>query len=227
MIFHSMNVVRDAVHHLNPCQVPVIAMDQPLYAIAKRIQWTISTSHGEDKMVIMFGGLHIEMAALKLLGDLLAGSGWTSALVDAGIATSGTADSFIKVSHVTKTRHAHQVNAAALYMLLNTAYKGDFSNQLGGENSLSFEEWCCKKKSESRQFNFWYQVLLLTVDVLLFIRSIREADFALYIDSLKNIAPWFFALDHTNYSRYKYYHISPNLVGFVGGYPFMSGTCVA
>ena len=33
MIFHSMKVVRDAVNHINPGQVPVIAMDQPLYAI--------------------------------------------------------------------------------------------------------------------------------------------------------------------------------------------------
>ena len=119
MIFHAMNVVRAAVHHVNPLQVPIIAMDQPLYAIAKKIQWAMKPSHGEAKFVIMFGGLHIEMAALKLIGDLLAGSGWTAALVEAGIATSGTADSFLKVSHVTKTCHAHKVNAGSLYMLLN------------------------------------------------------------------------------------------------------------
>ncbi len=54
----------------------------------------------------MFGGLHVEMAALKTLGDLLEGSGWTGALVQAGVATSGTADSFLKASHVTRTRRA-------------------------------------------------------------------------------------------------------------------------
>jgi len=57
--------------------------------------------------VIMFGGLHIEMAMLKLLGDWLKDSGWTNALVQADIASSGTANSFIHASHVTKTRHAH------------------------------------------------------------------------------------------------------------------------
>ena len=45
--------------------------------------------------VVMFGGLHIKMAALKTLGDLLEGSGWTGALVQAGVATSGTADLFL------------------------------------------------------------------------------------------------------------------------------------
>jgi len=65
MIKHSMDIVREAVEHLNPGQVPVLAADQPLYSIAKQIQWTWPESHGEDRLVIMFGGLHVEMAALK------------------------------------------------------------------------------------------------------------------------------------------------------------------
>jgi hypothetical protein len=60
----------------------------------------------------MFGGLQIEMAMLKLLGDWLEDSGWANALVQADIASSGTANSFINASHVTKTRHAHQVTVA-------------------------------------------------------------------------------------------------------------------
>ena len=51
----------------------------------------------------MFGGLHIELAGLKTLGDLLKSSGWTSALVQAGVATAGTADSFLTASHITRT----------------------------------------------------------------------------------------------------------------------------
>ena len=66
-------------------------------------------------------GLHIEMATLKLLGDWLEDSGWTNALVQAGIASLGTSKSYINVSHVTKTRHAHQVTAASLYTLLQQA----------------------------------------------------------------------------------------------------------
>ena len=32
MIKHSFNVIKSAVDHLNPWQIPVIAFDQPLYA---------------------------------------------------------------------------------------------------------------------------------------------------------------------------------------------------
>ena len=66
LLFCSMLVspgFRQATEHLNP--VPVITVDQPLYAIAKKIQWTWPRIYGEDKFVVMMGGLHIEMALLK------------------------------------------------------------------------------------------------------------------------------------------------------------------
>ena len=37
MICHAINVVKSAVKHVNPKQVPVIALDQPLFAIVKQI----------------------------------------------------------------------------------------------------------------------------------------------------------------------------------------------
>ena len=67
MIAHSMRVVKAAVQHVNPSQAPVIALDQPLFALAKQIQWEIP-DFSEDKFVVMMGGLHIEMASFKMLG---------------------------------------------------------------------------------------------------------------------------------------------------------------
>ena len=77
---------------------------------------------GEDQFVVMLGGLHIEMASFKALGNWLDGSGWTDVLVQAEVAKSGTADSFLKASHITRTRHAHQVTAATLFILQKQAY---------------------------------------------------------------------------------------------------------
>ena len=68
-------------------------MDQPLFAIAKIIQWNFTATHGEDKYLIMAGGLHIEMTAFKVIGNWLDESSWTTAVFNAGIATSGVADS--------------------------------------------------------------------------------------------------------------------------------------
>ena len=39
MVRHGLDVIKQAVDYLNPGQVPVVAMDQPLYALAKQIQW--------------------------------------------------------------------------------------------------------------------------------------------------------------------------------------------
>ena len=36
MVKHGMNVIQQATEHVSPAQVPVITMDQPLYAIGER-----------------------------------------------------------------------------------------------------------------------------------------------------------------------------------------------
>ena len=51
-----------------------------------------------NKFIIMFGGLHVEMAVFKAIEGLLKDSGWTTALTEAGLASSGTAESFLTVS---------------------------------------------------------------------------------------------------------------------------------
>ena len=69
------------------------------------VQWKWPTSHGEQAFVAMMGGLHVEMALWSVVGDLLDGSGWTTALTEADVASSGVADSFLKASHLTRTRY--------------------------------------------------------------------------------------------------------------------------
>ena len=104
MIKHGMDVLKIAIKFLNPAQIKVMAVDLPLFALAKMVQWKWLDTHGEDKYVLMFGGFHSEMALQSTLGDLLEGSGWTTALVVAEIASSGVAESFLKTSHLTRTR---------------------------------------------------------------------------------------------------------------------------
>ena len=47
-IKHIMDIIRRAVSFLNPGQVPV-AFDQPLFTIAKRVQWLCPELYGEGK----------------------------------------------------------------------------------------------------------------------------------------------------------------------------------
>ena len=91
----------------------------------------------------MFGGLHIEMAALKSICTLLLqSSGWTSSIIEADIAPSGTTKSFLSASSVTRTRQAHQITTSCMYKLLKNAYEY-YSNEAVANTDaiLSFETW--------------------------------------------------------------------------------------
>ncbi|KAK0058618.1 hypothetical protein Bpfe_011923 [Biomphalaria pfeifferi] len=123
MMKHAMDLVMQAVKFLNPGQIPVITADQPLFAIAKQIQSKCPEFYGENKITLLLGGLHIEMSFLKTVGTLLKDSGWVESLVNAKVATSGCAESFLNGCHVTRTRRAHQLTACALFMLLKHAYR--------------------------------------------------------------------------------------------------------
>ena len=139
---HSIATLTHAMKKLgkvalfNPGQTPVIAANQPLYALLKQIQWEWS-EYGEDKFIKMFGGLHIEMAALKSIGTLLEDSGWISAIVAGGVASSGTAESFLTASSVTRTRLAHQITACTLYKLMRGPYEDYCSENI---STLSFDK---------------------------------------------------------------------------------------
>ena len=202
---HSMDKVRDAISHLNPDQVPVITADQPIYALAKQVQWHWPDKYGEDKFVVMFGGLHIEMAGFRSLGTLLQSSGWTGALVEAGVASSGTAESFLSASSVTRTRQMHLVTACCLYMLRKEAY--NYQCEEENEGALDFEDWCEKRRKESPQFKFWELVLSMELVVFSLVRSFREANFDLYCQALAALMPFFFANNNVNYARWLSIHL--------------------
>lgn len=74
MIHHSMDIVKTAIDRLNPGQIPIIAFDQPLYALAKQIQWNWPTTHGEGQFVTLLL-VGFEMTVLNALGNLLYESG--------------------------------------------------------------------------------------------------------------------------------------------------------
>ena len=129
----------------------------------------------------------VTLFLFRLLGHWLDDSGWTKALVQVEIASCGTADSFIAATHVTKTRHAHEVTAACLYVLIQRAYTG-YSTSIGPnqneadeEVALSFQEWCLIRANKCAQFNYWMKTFSLELLLLVYIRSICEGNFDMYL----------------------------------------------
>lgn len=154
----------------------------------------------------MMGGLHIEMAALKMVGHWLKNSGWDAAIVQADLTTSGRADAILKASHITRSRYAHQVSACALHILQTTAYQA-YTESCGTEKQLDFVSWAKEQRQQHPQFQYWATVLELELLVLELVRSIREGKFLLYIQVLGKLMPWMFLLDLSNYSRWLPVHI--------------------
>ena len=144
----------------------------------------------------MFGGLHNEMAALKSIGTHLRDSGWTGALTEAGIASTETAESFLKASSITRTRQMHQIIACCLHTLMKTAY----SDYVSSDEVHIFEAWCDSHKQQSPQFQLWNLVLSMELEILSLIRSFREANFDLYRQSLVGLILCFFANNNVNYA---------------------------
>lgn len=206
MMRHCLTVVQAVVKKVSPSQTPVVTVDQPLYALMKQIQWHWPNGFGEDKFVILLGGLHIEMAILRMLGHWLDGSGWIQCLVQAGIATLGVAQSFITVAHVKRTRYVHTVTAAALFINLRQLYV-DYCDSESDDAKLTFGQWKASREESSVQFKYWSTVLELELLLLAFVRSIRQGQFSLYLDCLQKLAGWFFVCDQTNYARWLPVHI--------------------
>ena len=209
---HSVMEVNETLTYLNTDQIPVITDDQPIYAVLKQIQWQWPEQSGENKFVIMFGGLHIEMAALKSIGTLLQSSGWTSAIVEADIASSGTAESFLSASSVTRTRQANQITSSCLDKLLKNVYEY-YSNKAvaNADAVLSFETWCQKRLKESPQFYFWHLVLSMELTIPSLVIAFREAKLTLYCQVLCAFIPFFFATNNVNYARWLPVHLKDML----------------
>lgn len=101
---------------------------------------SVTSFHGTGISMLgdmILGGLHMEMALWNSLGDLLEGSGRTTALTEAWSASSGLAGSFLTAAQLTHTPHAHQVMLMTLYNLqLNV-----FTLTAGHKDDVFFSKW--------------------------------------------------------------------------------------
>ena len=62
-------------------------------------------------------------------------------------------------------------------------------------------------KEKSLMFAFWFMINGLQLLYLRFLRSIREGDFELYVQSLDEVTDWCHALDQTHYARWLPVHL--------------------
>ena len=161
----------------------VVGFDQPLYAIAKRLQWY---HYGYQKLVIMLGALHIETAILRRLSDWLQ---CLTSLSSAGVTSPGN-ESLLTGHNIAPSKYVHQVTAKVVRQLMQRTFKSLNEGYSEDEREQRFQEWCDKMKERSPQFQFWHIALSMEMDYLLFLRSIRSRNFDLYVHSLDKRGFW-------------------------------------
>lgn len=176
-MFHSMKIICFITENLNPGQTPVMVVDQPLFTLAKRLQWKFNDTYiAEDRFLVMLGAMHIEKMLWTVSGDWLDGSGWTTAITNSCVATSGTAQSLIGASHICRTRYVHQVSVTALYTLLRKAYH-KYIQSMQDESTAStqpadvtaqctLQEWIQQKRASQPQADFWFKSVELDLLIL-------------------------------------------------------------
>ena len=91
--------------------------------------------------------------------------------MQADISSPGTADSFLKAAHASRTRRAHEITAAALNVLQHWAYDNYCQTQTD-EVPLEFEAWCSQRAENIPQFQYWSIVLELELLMLVFVQSL-------------------------------------------------------
>ena len=110
------------------------------------------------------------------------------------------ADSFLRVAHLTRTRHAHEVTVLTLKKLQQEAY-------LQSDSNASFLTWKSDMCKGSPTFMYWDFILRYETLVLIFVQVHREKNFQLYLQVLEKLMPLFFALDNVNHARWMPVHI--------------------
>lgn len=213
---HIMEKNLKITRYLNPGQTSVSSADQPLYTkkktmmwafpskFAKRCQFTYSVD-GIDKIeeietyiddiFAFFGPLHIEKAVLSCFGDLVRGTGLDDVVKSSGLSTVGLVTAMCDVNNIKKARYTCQVVGPVLQSFLDDAY-------LASTDGLAYDLWVEKQKEASITFKYYHELIQHLIHINLFVRSLREANFDLFLSSLEKLCPLFFALDHVHYARW-------------------------
>ena len=158
MVKHSLLLGMSLTDYLNPGQIPVQGMDQPIYAIGRQIQWKWKEDLGEDKYVLMLGALHIEFVIEAVEGKLTDGSRFSYIISEAGVLTSGRSEAISSLApdhHLKRTRYVHQ-----MFLLAGSILKLEaFEAHQASAGPCQKENWDAAMRMSSKQFAFWSLVM--------------------------------------------------------------------
>ena len=200
MQHHLISTFISYTKYLNPDQKTAVdCSDQPIYALSKINQWLFPIFNMPEYFPL-FGGLHIEQAILIAHGKLIAGSGLEELFEDMELETVGLKTATLDVNHIHKSRYAIQLSSVAI----NTCLKRTLEKSMSESQIL---EWANEVSKSNLMFKYWLTIFNLQIDYLIFVQSLSERNFLLFVNVLKSLVKWFFIFDQYNYARWISVHL--------------------
>ena len=99
------------------------------------------------------------------------------------------------MNNIKRARYAVQVSLCSLFKMLEEAAAENMTD-------LSAYDWLCQMCVESEVHQYLKMVIDLEMHILIYVRSIREGNFKLYVETLRKLLKWFFIFDRYNHARW-------------------------
>ncbi|XP_067931037.1 uncharacterized protein [Watersipora subatra] len=223
---------------LNICkelEIPniVVVFDQAIYAKAQQVRWKNETM--KSRLVVRLGEFHTMMTFMGVIGKRFQLSGLEDILIESGVVAPGSIKGVSSGHMYNRAIRSHKLLFEALGRLqlanfldsLDETSSQQFDTVMqsiktsyintGEVNSANLEEIRSqflthveRECQQSSTYRFWNSYMDLVGILLNFLRATRDSNWALHLDSLRAMLPWFFAYDRINYSRYVRKHIHTN-----------------
>ena len=197
--YYCMEIVQKTTQLLNPGQICVEESGQPVYKLLKEVQRRFPNRFDPEKYFCLFRSLHLEKSILLLCGLQIKGSGSDKIMASCGLAVAGT-DSLVSVNHIKRARYCIQVAVFVMFSLLTSAHE-----KSGDKSPVLY--WLKNQSEENEMCHYWYIIIDLMLNLLIFVRSIKDGNFGRYVSFLQQVVKWCYASDHDHYARWVTVHL--------------------
>lgn len=119
---------------------------------------------------------------------------------NAEVTRSGVAQSLQLGQNAVLTKYSNQVTGSTLYTFMHKAIN------LLLHYLKNLHSWHQQMELKYPTFKCWSINLSIELKLIFFPKFVRSENFSLYKNALKQLLPWFFALDHYHYARWLSIH---------------------
>lgn len=211
-------------------QTTVVVLDQAIYAKALEVKWKRADEF--KSVVLRMGAFHVACVFLAVIGKRFAGSGLRDLMLESGVVAEGSLQGVLSGKHYNRSIRVHKLVMEAMcrlqleqfgewlniqnvrvdlnalqQLLIQLRQQCDHEAFSALRHSESFTQlrdlysnYC--KNLTSPMAKLWQSYIEMVLLLLRFIRATRQGNWSLHKACMKDMLPWFFAYDRTNYARY-------------------------